>query len=107
MMPVNPPAASASSNTAGSQNRRRMFSRSVGRGPAIVRGEYDFNLEPGDFVAMDYSSFEMLIRRRNDDRLYGNRNGNRIVFLATTRTGRWPLHPNTRQGDGSPARITN
>src|SRR6266404_831171 len=52
MMPVNPPAASASRITAGNQNRRRMCLRSLGGALTIPCGVYDFKREPGGFAAM-------------------------------------------------------
>src|SRR6267378_2705456 len=54
MMPVKPPAASANSNTAGNQNRRRRCERCSGGALTIAFGEYDLNFEPGDFEAIRF-----------------------------------------------------
>src|SRR6185369_226145 len=46
MIPVNPPAESASKITAGNQKRANKVFRSSGGALTIAFGEYDFNLDP-------------------------------------------------------------
>src|SRR3989442_6432090 len=52
MMPVNPPAASASISTAGNQNRRRMCFRSAGGELIIAVGRYALRRLNGGLAAM-------------------------------------------------------
>src|SRR6185503_20989 len=52
MMPVNPPAASASSSTAGNQKRRKMCLRSLGGALTIAVGRYAFRRLIGGLAAI-------------------------------------------------------
>src|SRR5689334_24178747 len=57
MMPVRPPAASASSNTAGNQKRRKMCLRSPGGALTMAVGRYAFSRSNGGFAAIGYLSY--------------------------------------------------
>jgi hypothetical protein len=56
MMPVKPPAASARSNTAGNQKRRKMCLRSPGGALTMAVGRYAFSRSKGGFAAILYVS---------------------------------------------------
>src|SRR5205823_13705302 len=63
MMPVNPPATSASKITAGNQKRRRMCLRSPGGALTIAVGRYDFKRLNGSLAAILISFPDYFWRR--------------------------------------------